>query len=729
MAPRNKTHTVSEDAYKRALLKKLRLASAVVEELARAAAASGQPRDARARAAAAARRERADETIASALEKLKAIGVSERDELVVASRSAASAVLERKLEKRAAAADERDAAKRSKHRDDAPDRSVKSESIWALHAMAKTVGAANAAIDAKSVAALAARAAADAERVNLKTCNAAIWSVAKISVRTNDDVECSHALGVAFNALLRRSAAFGVAELDARAASTTLWACASTRGTTVAAHADDGAMRRAVNVAAEAMGRCAATANAQDAANALWGAAKLRRSMAESCVEALIAVLVGAPFAVDGGEGVKIEEITIGLWALATFAGDGLRRAQKLASPLVKRAKEAAKRPKSWSAQAVANAAWAAGKLATSDDDDIDAATREECARDARQLVTMLIPAAKLATLTAQGFAHTLYAAAAVQVDARLVGDLARFTVGGLKTHELTLTSTDLASVVEAVRDLKLCSSMSDGTKLASDIAHAVERSMETFDWQACGRLDLALESIVNGADGERLLAALRARGKAACDAVDAERMAVERGSAEALLSLSGDFSALTAPFDENSATMLVVDDRHRLVTKKLRRVGWQTTMWQRFSCGEHAKGAGWIERDADAEPFATAVVRLPPTKAALDMVLHAVAANVRFGGRVWIYGAAAEGVRGVVTDLPTVCFLRLGSMFLTSYSLAVSSHRHTLSRACHARAGAFRTRCYIIGGLQLSQLTKGSSSLERRLSVGRIIMSLDRTP
>jgi hypothetical protein len=156
---------------------------------------------------------------------------------------------------------------------------------------------------------------------------------------------------------------------------------------------------------------------------------------------------------------------------------------------------------------------------------------------------------------------------------------------------------------------------------------------------------------------------------------------------ADALLSLPGDYSALTAPFDANAATMLVVDDRYRLVTKKLRRVGWQTTMWQRFSCGEHAKGASWLERDdGNLEPFATAVVRMPPTKASLDMVLHAVAANVRFGGRVWIYGAAAEGVGAVVADLPKVRF----SSRLYFFLLLFSSHWHTLAHTVHACVRAF---------------------------------------
>jgi hypothetical protein len=196
---------------------------------------------------------------------------------------------------------------------------------------------------------------------------------------------------------------------------------------------------------------------------------------------------------------------------------------------------------------------------------------------------------------------------------------------------------------------------MSHGSKLAEDVARAVERGVDACDWRACGRLDVAIDDVVRAPDVvARLRAALHARGNAACAEVDASRLHIERGAANALTSLDGDASALVPPLD--AATMLVVNDAHRLVTKKLRRVGWHTTMWQRFSCGEHVRGAAWLERESgDVEPFAAAVVRAPPTKASLDMILHLVAARVRFGGRVWIYGAAVEGIGAVVADLPKV--------------------------------------------------------------------------
>ena len=71
-AKKLKPHVVSDDAYKRALLKKVRLASAVVEELDRRALGQKARDD---DACDTERRHRAQGTIASALEKLKALGV------------------------------------------------------------------------------------------------------------------------------------------------------------------------------------------------------------------------------------------------------------------------------------------------------------------------------------------------------------------------------------------------------------------------------------------------------------------------------------------------------------------------------------------------------------------------------------------------------------------------------------------------------------------------------
>ena len=83
-------------------------------------------------------------------------------------------------------------------------------------------------------------------------------------------------------------------------------------------------------------------------------------------------------------------------------------------------------------------------------------------------------------------------------------------------------------------------------------------------------------------------------------------------------------------------------------------------------------------------------------------MVLHAVAANVRFGGRVWIYGATAEGVGAVVADLPKVRFSSRLYFFLLYFPRTGILLRTQFMRASERSC----TQCYINAGSQLPLLT-----------------------
>jgi 16S rRNA G1207 methylase RsmC len=101
---------------------------------------------------------------------------------------------------------------------------------------------------------------------------------------------------------------------------------------------------------------------------------------------------------------------------------------------------------------------------------------------------------------------------------------------------------------------------------------------------------------------------------------------------------------------------VLCVDDTHRLLSFGLRERGWSVTNWNRFTRRDR-RGAPWPP--AVRLPFDAATIRLPPTKAAFAMAATAVAARVKAGGIVWVYGADREGVRGCASDLPTGLFER----------------------------------------------------------------------
>ena len=683
-------------SYKRALIKKLRQASAKLVEL---DAAGTSTVDAK---TAAERRARAEETIARSLDALDAIGVRASDQEVVNARGSDARAASARDEKRRREGEARrlEDERRAKHAraNRAIGKTVKSVSLWRLHSMAKNEGLG----DEGEVSRAATETASDAERVDGKSCNAGMWAVAKLAKMVPEGqigVEAYNgvvkALGCAMNALARRMVDMGEDAMDARAASTTIWSIATILKTKCAAHVDDALLRRAVSGAANRLNTCATTANAQDAANALWGAAKLRKMLHEQCVTALVHVLAS-------GE-VRTEEVSSSLWAIATFGGDGWKEAATYAEPLAKRAKDMAKKqPKDWNAQAVANAAWAAGKLATND-------PNVELG-DAKQLITLLIPIAKNLSLSAQGFAHVMYAAGAVVVDSRMLADCAKFASKGLKTHAATLTGADLAAVVEATHALKLGTSMSDGAQLKMAIINAIERGMGDFDWQTVGRLDFVIDDVFDDDEAQSIREKLNVRGTAVCEETDANRMHIERGSADALLA-----QELTAPFDELSARALIVDDKYRLITKRLRRVGWSVSNWQRFSCGDHGTGTSWPE--TPDEFYAAAMVRAPPTKASLAMILHAVAANVRFGGRIWIYGGITEGIRGVIADLPKVRHYR--TRLLSSIGILP---RAPSMRACEAQADDAK----LLTGRDCCCSLKGPSNPERASSVWRIIMSLD---
>ena len=174
---------------------------------------------------------------------------------------------------------------------------------------------------------------------------------------------------------------------------------------------DDAWARRAVNGAVDVLKARAEDANAQDAANAMWGAAKSRRKCRRRD-----ATRLGTAVA-DSAE-TRAEEMSIALWALATYVGDGWKDAATHAEPLIARAKEMAKKqPKQWSRRSRRQRPLL-GKVATTGTSDV---------RDAKQLVTHLFSIAKTSKFTSQGFANVVYAAGAVRVDARLLPDVAKF--------------------------------------------------------------------------------------------------------------------------------------------------------------------------------------------------------------------------------------------------------------------------------------------------------------
>ena len=639
---RRRASRPSDERYARALRKKLREATAKTIELA-AAGKIDKSDDARDADDVERRLARYRAIVEETLVKLRDAGFSDVDDERRRGEEDAKEVIRQSVERRRAGARRREEDERRRSieakRRRVKETTVKSDALWWMHSMAKREGEE---MDVEKMIERATTCARDANRVDAKSTSAGTWATAKLVSRlekTSSWCERSErALGECVTALCRRTVDIGADGADARAASTTVWAAATVSKTRCGPFVDDAWARRAVNGAVDVLKARAEDANAQDAANAMWGAAKLRRKLDDACVRALVRRLANSAE-------TRAEEMSIALWALATFVGDGWKDAATHAEPLIARAKEMAKKqPKQWSAQAVANAAWAAGKVATTGTSDV---------RDAKQLVTHLFAIAKTLKFTSQGFANVVYAAGAVRVDARLLPDVAKFAATGLKTRASTLSGADLAAVVETTHALRLHTSLSDGDRLKREIIDAVHRGSNAFDWQTVGRLDVVVGDVFeDDADAlSTIREMLRARGAETCAEIDACRDHFERGSAEAMLA-----RAPNAPLAAADARAFVVDDSTGSVKKKLRRVGWSVVSWHRFSRGDVIKGTPWPESASEGDGFfGAAVVRLPPTKASFAMIASVVAARVAFGGDVWIYGAVTEGLRSVASDLPKV--------------------------------------------------------------------------
>jgi 16S rRNA (guanine1207-N2)-methyltransferase len=88
-------------------------------------------------------------------------------------------------------------------------------------------------------------------------------------------------------------------------------------------------------------------------------------------------------------------------------------------------------------------------------------------------------------------------------------------------------------------------------------------------------------------------------------------------------------------------ASVLVIDDRIGAVGRELTGRRLKVTPWSRFASGSHPGQAWPAGGDYDA-----ATLRLPRSKEALMMALHAATARLRPGAPLWVYGANDEGIK-----------------------------------------------------------------------------------
>jgi 16S rRNA (guanine1207-N2)-methyltransferase len=93
----------------------------------------------------------------------------------------------------------------------------------------------------------------------------------------------------------------------------------------------------------------------------------------------------------------------------------------------------------------------------------------------------------------------------------------------------------------------------------------------------------------------------------------------------------------------ELAGDVLVMLERGEDVAEAVRASGGEPRPWRRMAGGSAGGGlpaSSW----PPAGPFASAILRLPKSKDELDMAVHAAAAGLESGGRLWVYGANDEG-------------------------------------------------------------------------------------
>jgi 16S rRNA (guanine1207-N2)-methyltransferase len=98
------------------------------------------------------------------------------------------------------------------------------------------------------------------------------------------------------------------------------------------------------------------------------------------------------------------------------------------------------------------------------------------------------------------------------------------------------------------------------------------------------------------------------------------------------------------------SGRALVIDDDNDAVASALRDAGVAPLPWYRRALHGHTATA-WPAPD----PADIATIRLPSSRDALDLLLHAAAARLAPGGQVFVYGTNDEGIRSTARWIEAV--------------------------------------------------------------------------
>ena len=109
--------------------------------------------------------------------------------------------------------------------------------------------------------------------------------------------------------------------------------------------------------------------------------------------------------------------------------------------------------------------------------------------------------------------------------------------------------------------------------------------------------------------------------------------------------------SVLIESLPKMNGRILIAHDSTNRIAGELKQQGCEVEQWWRM----HSQGCTATPWPPNG-PFDAAILRLSKDKGAFDMALHAVASQVRPGGKIWVYGANDEGIKSSPRRIQAVC-------------------------------------------------------------------------
>jgi 16S rRNA G1207 methylase RsmC len=372
--------------------------------------------------------------------------------------------------------------------------------------------------------------------------------------------------------------------------------------------------------------------NPQDVANALWAVGKLHITHETTGLAGLHAQ------ATKLAKQFSPQELAMVMWSLATVGGDRSAESNPLL-PLLS-VVGGVLDGKTSTAQGVVNISWAAAKLLASDKLGNPIPRRELGVGPASKFGWLPAVERELErvkhSLTVQGLATAAWSMARLGCTADVVSGM----VHGRTKLVKGMGGSDLSDVCSA---LAHCGTGGKSAELMHTVTTRAKQLGTAAPWQMYGHL-LHLHHGGGVAEDLEIPAAAAAACSRATDASLVHRVSISEA-------VQAEIKPLLPATAQNTADrrLLIVNrfENQSAVDAVVKGRQWKVSRWSRNAC-EDTPGRAFPKT---AKTFAACISRMPPTRAAAEMMLDMVVAVVEAGKEpceVWVVGTATEGIRSL---------------------------------------------------------------------------------